>query len=296
MLRNLQLTTYIKRNNEESLLRIPIHRDLQESLEVLWTEQYLAFTSETQEVVFSAGYTPNDDERFVINDFELLEHLNISREHTRNLTSIASCADQLNSVKAIIAFAQDEEGNELMLFQKFMKSHIIQPGRSLFLASDTYTSSNKPGLTLGNKLDAVVFKDELKLLFQNFRTTNVFLPLGDFYREVTETQIIEILQHDNISIDRPEALAHKASQWFKTRFSMLKDSGVLDSYTPSQIRGDASGYEVEIEIDTSAGHEQIIFPTDKTKAKKLLQFLNEEIYKGAITQKLYETNSKRDAE
>jgi hypothetical protein len=53
---------------------------------------------------------------------------------------------------------------------------------------------------------------------------------------------------------------------------------------------------VDIEIDSSTGEDRIIFPSEKAPAKKLLQFLNEEIYIGAITDTLYETNSKRTTE
>ena len=52
------------------------------------------------------------------------------------------------------------------------------------------------------------------------------------------------------------------------------------------------GYDVELKIDNN----KIIFPAEKAKAKKLLQYLNEELYKGVITEKVYETNSKREAE
>ena len=40
--------------------------------------------------------------------------------------------------------------------------------------------------------------------------------------------------------------------------------------------------------------DKIVFPTDKSESKKLLQFFNEE--RGAITDTLYETNSKRKAD
>ena len=41
---------------------------------------------------------------------------------------------------------------------------------------------------------------------------------------------------------------------------------------------------------------KIVFPSDKSAVKKILQFLNEELFRGAITETLYETNSKRQAD
>ena len=73
---------------------------------------------------------------------------------------------------------------------------------------------------------------------------------------------------------------------------MLEVSGILDEYTPKEIFNKSKGYDVQIVLDKG----KIVFPEDKTEAKHLLQFLNEEIYKGAITDTLYETNSKREVD
>jgi len=67
---------------------------------------------------------------------------------------------------------------------------------------------------------------------------------------------------------------------------------VLDAYTPKQIQNRATGYGLTIAIRRG----RIVFPDEKAAAKKLLQFLNEELFKGAITEALYETNSKRVAD
>lgn len=73
---------------------------------------------------------------------------------------------------------------------------------------------------------------------------------------------------------------------------MLKDSKILDKYTAKEIKARSKWYEVDVQIKNN----KIIFPADKTAAKRLLQFLNEELYRGPITETLYETNSKREAD
>ena len=70
---------------------------------------------------------------------------------------------------------------------------------------------------------------------------------------------------------------------------MLKDSGVLDKFSAKEIKSRSKGYDVSITIQKG----KIGFPADKSASKKLLQFLNEELFRGAITETLYETNSKR---
>ena len=74
--------------------------------------------------------------------------------------------------------------------------------------------------------------------------------------------------------------------------------GGWDGHTPKQSADvfapllKAKGYDVEIRVQKG----KIVFPEDRPSGKKLLQFLNEELFKGAITETLFETNSKREAD
>ena len=72
----------------------------------------------------------------------------------------------------------------------------------------------------------------------------------------------------------------------------VRDSGILDQYTGLEIAERSLGHDLLIKIV----EDRILFPADRNQAKRLLQFLNEEIFRGAITSTLYETNSKREAE
>jgi hypothetical protein len=67
-----------------------------------------------------------------------------------------------------------------------------------------------------------------------------------------------------------DALAAGANQWFRKRFAMLRDSGVLYAHTAKQIQTRSRGFDVEIHLEKG----KIVFPSEKAAAKKLLQFLN----------------------
>ncbi|WP_419614469.1 Kiwa anti-phage protein KwaB-like domain-containing protein [Thiolapillus sp.] len=209
-----------------------------------------------------------------------------------NLENISQHEEMVESIKGIAAFARNEQGEELILFQNFSRSHVIQPGNSLFLQNNTYETVQHKGFTLGGKLSAVYEVDQQRLLFHSFRTTNTFLPLAEFYEEASEQEIREVLDHNCLAPEDAEALAVGANQWFRKRFAMLRDSGILDNFTAKQIRKHSEGFEIDIQLKGN----KIIFPSDKQEAKRLLQFLNEEIFRGAITETLYETNSKREAD
>lgn len=293
MLHNFQLAAIVKQGAQVRLQRIPMHQALQRTLATTWQAQLDAFLDEAQEIAFDAGYQPEEHERFALQDFEPPEWLAGETSSTiGDLDPIEQDEASIASIKAFAGFARDENGNERTLFQNFSRAHVIRPGTFLFLRNGTYETTERPGLTLDTKLAAVFLAAEQKLLFRNFRTVNPFLPLGDFYEEASEQQIREVLAHAKLAPVNVEAIATESNQWFRKRFAMLRDSGVLDQYSAKQIQARSKGYDVEIHVQKG----KLVFPEDRSSAKKLLQFLNEELFRGAITETLYETNSKREAD
>jgi hypothetical protein len=209
-----------------------------------------------------------------------------------DLEEISKDDGSLDAIDGLAAFAQNDQGQELILFQNFNRSHIIRPGMFLLLQHKTYETPKRPGFALAGKLSAIYLPASRKLLFQSFWTANTFLPLAEYCKEASEREIREILSHDLLAAEDPDALAVGANQWFRKRFAMLRDSDVLDEYTAGEILERSHGYDID--VHTSQG--KVVFPAEKAAAKKLLQFLNEEIFRGAITKRLYETNSKREAD
>lgn len=293
MLKNFQLTAIVKQGQQVKLLRIPLHQQLQQALAQSWQDQLDAFINNVQEIDFNAGYQPEEHERFRLNDYEPPQWLaNEDSQKVATLDSIAADEAIVNSIRGIAAFARDTKGHELVLFQNFSRSHVIQPGRFLFLRNDTYETAERPGLTLDSRLAAVYMPADKKLLFHSFRTVNTFLPLADVYKEASEQEIREVLKHGRLAAEDADALASGANQWFRKRFAMLRDAGVLDQYSAKQIQARAKACGVAVQVSKG----KIVFPADKPAAKKLLQFLNEELFRGPITEELYETNSKRKAD
>ena len=293
MVNNFQLAAIFKQGAQVRLRRIPMHQELQQTLATNWGAQLNAFLHESQEIEFDAGYQPEEHELFALHDFVPPEWLAGENSLTiGDLEPIGQDEVFIASIRGIAGFAKDEAGNEIVLFQNFNRSHVIRPGTFLLLRDGTYETFPRAGLTLDTKLAATYSTAERKLVFQSFRTVNTFLPLGDYYEEASEHQIRAVLAHEKLAPVSIDATATDSNQWFRKRFAMLRDSGVLDRYSVRQIQSRSRGYDVEIEIRGG----RIVFPADRPTAKKVLQFLNEELFKGAITETLYETNSKREAD
>ena len=298
MINNFQLTAIVSKGTKDTqmdLLHVPLFQKLQANLTADWSSQYDAFVTEIQEIVFDPGYKLEKHECFCLPEYELPNWLGTESSLTiSDLEMLSNDETQINRIKGVAGFARNEYSEELILFQNFRPSQVIRRYRSLFLQGNVYDNIRHPVLTLGGKLSAVYQFKEGKLLFDNFRNVNTFLPLSDFYKEASEQDIREVLLHEKLAPEDVDALAIDANQWFRTRFTMLKHSSVLEDFTALEIQSRSSGYEVSIQL--TADNKKIVFPADKSAAKKLLQFLNEEIYRGAITDTLYETNSRREAD
>ena len=293
MLENFQLAAIARKGRAWDLRRIPLHQSLQYELARAWFEQYRVFVDGVDEIAFNAGYRPEAHERFRLADFNLPDWLDGEDSLSAgDLDPIPKDAAAMERTKGVVGFARDESGKELLLFQNFTRSRVIRPGRFLFLENDTYETTKHAGLTLAKRLSAVYESTDKKLLFQSFRTVNTFLPIADLYEEASEQEIRVVLDHDLLAPEDVDLVVKEANQWFRKRFALLRDSGVLDQYGADEIKQRSAGFDVEIEVT----HGRIVFPADKRSGKKVLQFLNEELFRGAITETLYETNSKREAD
>ena len=289
---HFQLGAIVKRRGMIELLHIPLQQSLQINLAQAWRDQSDRFMEGVDEIDFDAGYRPERHERFRITPYELPEWLsNETGESLPELETLGCDGSAFGSIDGLVAFARYGDSEEQLLFQNFTPSKIIEPGRFLFLTEDTYGSTPRSGLTLGQALSAVYERTDGKLLFANFRSVNTFLPLAEYYREASSEEIREILAHDSLHVADPDVWIAESAQWFRKRFAMLRESGILDEYSPSQIEAKSMGYDVTVEIRDG----KVSFPETRGEAKKLLQFLNEELFRGPITETLYETNSKRRA-
>ena len=249
MLENFHIAAIIKQGAQTQLLQIPLHQRLQDSLVESWEEQYEAFMNERQEIDFNVGYKPDEHECFCLQNYDPPDWL--AEEDSQTISdsgAIGRNQELLHAIKGVAAFAQNDQGEEVVLFQNFGPSRVIRPGRFLFQEGGTYRSPRRSGLTLDRKLSAVYLSSDRKLLFESFRIVNSFLPLADSYKEASEQEILVVLNHNLLASEDPNAIAIGASLWFRQRFAMLKDSGVLDNYSAQDIQSRSQGYDVSIRV------------------------------------------------
>ena len=165
MLENFQLVAIVQQSSQTQLLRIPLQQALQDNLTTVWQIQYDTFLEGIDEIRFDPGYTPANQEVFFLTGFKLPDWLaNQNSLTVPDLDSIGRDDKVFDNVKGVVAFARNQNGEEQVLFQRFTRTQVIQPGRFLLMQWDTYTGIDRPALMLDRKLSAIYQSDERKLL------------------------------------------------------------------------------------------------------------------------------------
>lgn len=281
------LFAIVKIATKRHLERVPIHRDLQESLAQDWQRQLQDFVHGITEIRFNVGYTPGNTERFVLPDFDLPDWLvPVTEGDAIEIHEIEE--EDLDRVSGMFAVSQDHNGQQCLLFQNFTRSRVLSP-RALWWSQNAYTQTGKAGFSLSDSLSAVYYLDEKKLTFSKFTTVNSFLPLMDHYWVASDEQIREVLANPLFTVDDIDTVAYRPIQWIARRFAILRESGILGSVSAEDVAQKARDYQ----LDIPERNGKIVFPSARAEQKKVLQFLCEEVFRGALTATIYETNSKK---
>ena len=291
MINNFHLAGIINEKGESELQRFSLRGSAQDTLTGEWWEQYKTFITK-EEKDFKTGYTLDAGECFRIRSYKLRGWL--AGKNSENIEEIKVAVINnipASSIKGIVAFARDDENNELMLFQNFIEGQILRPGSILRLEGNAHGIIKDKTLRLNNKLTAVYSCKDGKLLFDSFHYAKTFLPLSDYYYEASDGDIRNLLSHNLFICEDEQQILKNANQYMRRRFAILKDSEILDHLSAEYVQGKAAEHELPFPIQVRDG--KIVFPTGKDEAKRLLQFLNQEIFRGPLTDELYETNSKQ---
>lgn len=294
MFSHFQLTVACStRRGPTTLFRVPMSDDLQRNVTTAWYGLYERTMGHDQ-VPFDPAYTVVEGQIFRVDQFALPPWL---REHdiesVREIDVIPNNETTFRSIQCILAIAWDTElDEEILLFQNFTSSKVISPSwRSMVFFNDLYQQSERYGLQLNNTLSAVFSgtPDEGALLFFRVRDVNTYLPMDAYYREATEGEIRRILDHPKLSVEDADSIIQIAGPWYARRFLMLADSGILDTYEATLLRDVGARLDVQLQIDGDA----IRLPSERMALRTILSFLNEERFRGAITDYLYEAASRR---
>ena len=293
MFKDFHLVAIINGENGVELQAIPFHRRWHSNLSADWYQQYDTFIRKDEQQ-FSASWKLGKDEYFVIHDHELSENFTeINIGHFINVEMVNLNVNLIDSITGIVACVMDQNNNQIMLFQRFMKSQVFKPGTYYstgFTREDAFVGETDDMLTFRNKLTAVYYIENKTLLVDSIYNAKAFLPsLSKYYNEASDDMIRDTLSHRLIECEDREKVVDVANQTIRRQFAMIEESGILDRFSAIYIQEKAAEGNVEIWVQ----NDKIVFPTDNKSIKAVLVCLCDGLVRSLLTDEVYETNSKK---
>jgi hypothetical protein len=183
-----------------------------------------------------------------------------------------------------------EEGR--YLFQVFNKRNILK--RKTVLKREygnSFSKMQENAFIIEEKVNAIY--EDGKLYFQSYTSANQIFSLLDFVTEATNGEIDSFGENENLEAN---AGLIKNIANIKTRrlIKVLSSTTNVSTFTGKPLRTKKSllkKYGIKAQINNEG---KLILPTHNvSELNRTLEFLNEDIFRGVITNSLYKSNSKK---
>lgn len=277
----------------QRILRLPLAADVQQQITETFQAQESIFEQAIQQTIdFDGKYKPEEDECLVIKNFDDLDDLSSAVNDPLSVPEISPQAANFESIKSLFCGYKNDKGVLKILLQNFERRRILSnTGFSLFYSAGVYRKLDGVGLTIDNKLAAILKGNELH--FFSFYKARQMFDLSNYYIEATDSDIHEFSALPSVSIQSVDDLIKMSDTWVRRKFALILQSGVLTSVPMSVIKQIAVEFKIKIQTRIVDESELIVIPNDKGELKKLLRFLDEDYYKSSLLSRLHIANSKR---
>ena len=178
-------------------------------------------------------------------------------------------------------------------FQIFNKKSMLQRKMvlQLFEYGNVFTKMNNTAFIVEDKVHAIY--ENGKLYFQSYTIANQIFSLIDFVTEATNTEIESFGEIKGIDVSA-ENIKHIANIKTRRLIKLLSSTNNITTFMRKASRTKTSllkKYGINAQIN---GDNELVLPTDNVvELNRTLEFLNEDIFRGVITDSLYRSNSKK---
>jgi hypothetical protein len=292
--------------NGRTPLRLNILRlseELQRFLTKLFRDQAKTMKSKNR-TDFSGSYRAEFGEVLTIANYTLPElYRNIpqaSKEGFVKFSFTTNTAtrekDRRVSLKAIFAVNSNAD-NPCYYFQSLTSSKVLYQRNLMLFSGETFCHSSDNALIPDTKL-AAIYEDR-ELMFTSYHAISPFLDIAEYFHEATKEEIKEVLEDSLFTCDEAtkQTILENSDEWMRKRFAGLRTLlPEIRKNKPGSIAAKARNYKLNIKltdqhIRKGETKKVIVFPKETEDVKKLLAFLNEEMYTGELTGKQYKSNS-----
>lgn len=268
---------------DSSIKRISVAPATLQKVVALFEAHLRKFVSDdVSPILFDGQFKPSEDE-VLYAEFELPDNFSKIPDDTYEYDVVVLPEDEVK----ILALYH----GGVYYFQCFSKHFILrQKNIVLFKKSDNYEQfTDASAFNIEDKVHAV-YKNG-KFYFLSYAQAKQIFDLSEFYQAASNSDIEETFGHDLFLGSDVEWLKEYADSVMRKQITLLKKSGILDTINVASREFKSWAKKAEIKKDIFAtGH--IVLPKDKKQCKTILSFLNEDIFEGMFSKKMFVSNSK----
>jgi hypothetical protein len=284
----------LTKNEESPFLRLDLDQSAATGARDLFFSAADSFGRGIEQVVeFDPGYKLHDDECFEIHDFPISEDLIGFCRQPLSAERVDSTDFAELPINGIVGY-DFSAGQQKLYFQNFDSRRVLIPGRRFAILpmadASTFKQLTKPVLLLDANITAV-WNDGV-LRFKSFHLAKQLFDLSEYFNEATDEQIGKFVAHARLMCSDSSKFIGACNTWSRTKIALILRGGILDHATGDMIRDAAASVEYQVQMDG----DQIVLPEEKGALRSLLQFLDEDIYRGPISQRRLLSSGKRQLE
>lgn len=274
------------------VMRMPLMLEVQTGITELFRGQEHEFYQGIEEEIrFDGMYRPEESELLYINNFDDVDGIKSAILRPQGCQEFSLKSGALESIKAIFS-GYIKNGAIRVLLQGFDRRRIINAnGFCLMHSGSSFSKFDGGGLTLDNKLTAIIEDDNLK--FASYHFLRQIFDMSAYCKEATDQDLKVFIQNPSLQFADTQVFIDGADSWVRRKVILIQQSGILDYCSASKIAATAKFCDLNIQLAGTAGQEKIVIPADRQEVKQILRFLDEDYFQSPQSTEKYMVKAKR---
>lgn len=274
------------------VLRMPLASNVQAGITELFRgQEHEFFQGIEEEIKFDGMYRPEENELLYINNFDDVDGIKSAILRPQSCQEFVFKNGSLESIKALFS-GYVKNGTIRILLQGFDRRRIINAnGFSLVHSENAFTKFDGGGLTLDNKLTALIEDDQLK--FASFHYLRQIFDMSAYGKEATDQDLKVFIQNPALQFSDTQAFLDAADSWVRRKVILIQQSGILDNCSASKIVATAKYCDLHLQLLGATGQERIVMPLDRQEVKQILRFLDEDYFQSPQSTMKYMAKARR---
>lgn len=278
------------------VLRVKLDNDSSSIINSLFKDQKAYFEAHHSTIIdFIAGYSPRYDECFKIEQFAESALLIDAVTRDTAIPEWDPASVGIEHIKALFVGVDAPENNNVIAIQTFSKNQILDTSKSFLVglieSKNTFSKAKDVGFNVDDKL--VSFLDGDNIYFRSFFKLRSVFEMNSYFQEATDSELVSFANDPLFSISAGFDLRTIADTVVRTKVTIIQKNGVLTNENIPNFKASALKNDFPLQTVVIDGSEKIVIPQTKKEVKALLDFLDEDIFTGEISNQVFKSTNKR---